>query len=234
MIRARTPAAPHPTGPALHSTVSTPRLDPARIVTLSGTFAVNLLALGLLMLPLALPPPVFEPAHEPDMVVREIPPEIIVPVQIVKQKQPLTPQRPVTQPTTPRASELPANRDPVASETGTEPVVDTGPADAGPVAAGPVAGTPATLQLEYRHAPAPDYPRNAQRRGWTGTVLLQVLVGIDGRPLEVTVMQGSGHRELDEAARAQVLKRWRFQPAMQGSRPVQAVGLVPIEFTLPR
>ena len=65
-------------------------------------------------------------------------------------------------------------------------------------------------------------------------MLLQVLVGIDGRPLDVTIAQGSGHRELDEAAREQVLKRWRFQPAMQGERAVQALGLVPIEFSLPR
>ena len=49
-----------------------------------------------------------------------------------------------------------------------------------------------------------------------------------------TIAQGSGHRELDEAAREQVLKRWRFQPAMQGERAVQALGLVPIEFALPR
>ena len=66
----------------------------------------------------------------------------------------------------------------------------------------------------------------------TGTVLLQVLVGIDGRPMEVTVMQSSGHRELDEAARAQVLRRWSFQPASRNGQAVQAIGLVPIEFAL--
>ena len=35
-------------------------------------------------------------------------------------------------------------------------------------------------------------------------MLLQVLVDVDGRPLEVTVSRSSGHRELDEAARLQV------------------------------
>ena len=70
------------------------------------------------------------------------------------------------------------------------------------------------------------------KRGLTGTVLLQVLVGIDGRPLEVTVAQSSGHRELDEAARAQVLKRWSFQPATKEGKAVQAIGMVPIEFAL--
>ena len=72
----------------------------------------------------------------------------------------------------------------------------------------------------------------AKQRGITGTVLLQVLVGIDGRPLEVTVAQSSGNRELDEAARAQVLKRWSFQPASKNGQAVQAIGMVPIEFAL--
>ena len=38
--------------------------------------------------------------------------------------------------------------------------------------------------------------------------------------------------ELDEAARAQVLTRWRFQPATRNGLAVQAIGMVPIEFAL--
>ncbi|WP_259303276.1 energy transducer TonB [Thermomonas sp. S9] len=63
-------------------------------------------------------------------------------------------------------------------------------------------------------------------------MLLQVLVDVDGRPLDVTVARSSGYRMLDEAARTQVLKRWRFQPALQDGQPVQALGLVPVEFTV--
>ncbi len=65
-------------------------------------------------------------------------------------------------------------------------------------------------------------------------MLLQVLVGIDGKPLDVTVARGSGHRQLDEAARRHVLKRWSFRPAMQDGQAVQALGLVPIDFSLDR
>ena len=234
MVRAHVHAVSRPAGFALLAPVEKPRLDPARIATMSGTLALNLLAFGLLMMPLAMPPPAIDLPREPSLVARDIPPEVIVPVEIVKQKQPVTPQRPVAQPATPRTSEQPASSDPVVSETGSEPVVDPGPVDAGPADVGPVATAPTAIQLQYALAPPPKYPRNAQRLGWTGTVLLQVLVGIDGRPLDVTIAQGSGHRELDEAAREQVLKRWRFQPAMQGERAVQALGLVPIEFALPR
>ena len=45
------------TGFALLKPASRPQLDSARIVTLSGTIALNLLAMGLLMMPLSLPSP---------------------------------------------------------------------------------------------------------------------------------------------------------------------------------
>ncbi|MBA2238954.1 MAG: energy transducer TonB, partial [Lysobacter sp.] len=64
------------------------------------------------------------------------------------------------------------------------------------------------------------------------TVLLQVLVDTDGKPLQVEVARSSGHRSLDRAARRHVLARWMFRPAIQDGRPVQAIGLVPVEFAL--
>jgi protein TonB len=95
------------------------------------------------------------------------------------------------------------------------------------------AGKPLTgAHLEYAANPAPTYPRDALIAGDTGTVLLQVLVDIDGRPIEVTVSRSSGHRALDLAARRQVLAHWRFKPAMRNGQPVQAIGLVPVEFSL--
>jgi periplasmic protein TonB len=93
---------------------------------------------------------------------------------------------------------------------------------------GPVPG----VRLEYADAPAPSYPRDALREGVEGTVMLQVLVDVDGRPLQVDVQRSSGDRRLDAAARRQVLQHWRFRPAMQDGRPVQAIGLVPIAFNL--
>lgn len=88
------------------------------------------------------------------------------------------------------------------------------------------------VQLEYAQAPAPAYPRDALRDGVEGTVLLKVLVDIDGRPLDVQIERSSGNRSLDRAAREQVLQRWRFRPATQDGRAVQAIGLVPVDFRL--
>lgn len=211
--------------------------DPARIFTLSSTVALNVLAFGVLMVPIALPPPAVQAPTRPTITLRDIvkPPEPVI-VDIA----PVQPPRPVTPVAShERQSVAPPTRDTVASatisDTGNQPAVDTGNAtdDVLPPGRdiGPASG-PAPMQLAYLAAPAPAYPRIALQRQWSGTVLLQVLVDVDGRPLDVTIARSSGHRELDEAARLQVLKRWSFQPATRDGTPIQAVGLVPVEFNL--
>ena len=86
--------------------------------------------------------------------------------------------------------------------------------------------------LEYVRATSPRYPTNELRKGVQGTVILRVLVDIDGKPVDVTIETSSGNRNLDKEARQHVLKTWRFKPAMQNGQAVQAYGLVPIAFNL--
>ena len=234
MARTHPLASFRPAGFALLNPASRPQLDAARIVTLSGTIAVNVLAMGLLMMPMTLPAPLPLPDEKPvtplpDWIRRDPLPPIKVPVV---QQQPTPPTtQPVRQQTI--AQQPTAVATPVLTDGATEQAIESTVVDTGPVGdIAPIATGPAPVQLEYRSAPAPTYPKMAMKRGLTGTVLLQVLVGIDGRPLEVTVAQSSGHRELDEAARTQVLKRWSFQPATKEGKAVQAIGMVPIEFAL--
>ena len=87
-------------------------------------------------------------------------------------------------------------------------------------------------QLETIAATAPRYPREEARAGVQGRVILRILVGIDGRPLAVTIDKSSGNRVLDRTAREHVLKTWIFKPAMRNGQPVQAYGLVPMDFTM--
>ena len=87
---------------------------------------------------------------------------------------------------------------------------------------------------QYLSAPPPPYPRDAMLGGLTGTVVLDVHVGVDGRPIGVTIATSSGHRVLDAAARRQVLARWRFVPAQQNGQAVEAIGRVPVDFVLDR
>ncbi|WP_261347357.1 energy transducer TonB [Cognatiluteimonas sedimenti] len=82
-------------------------------------------------------------------------------------------------------------------------------------------------------SPAPRYPRDAQRRGETGTVLLRVHVGPDGKPYSVDLVQGSGSRALDRAA-SDAVRRWRFRPAVRNGEAVAGAVQVPITFNLQR
>ena len=238
MARSMPQARIRPQGFALHRPASTPQLDSARILTLSGTIAINLIAMGLLMIPLAAPPPLAWVEPKPDTETRWFK-KPLPPIEVVNLVKATS--QPITTPVE-RAVAASSTRDntvaaAVVSDTGAllanevTAIEATGPAieSIAPHSAGP-----APAQLEYARAPAPAYPRNAQRLGLTGTVMLQVLVGIDGRPLEVSVVQSSGYRELDEAAREQVLKRWSFRPATRDGVAIQAMGLVPVQFSLQR
>lgn len=238
MVRAPAHALLRPNGFALLKPAAKPQLDSARILTLSGTIAINLIAMGLLMMPLTIPPSVERAEPEPGMTARPIKREPVV-VDIVPVRNPLPTATP-SAPARPR-SVAPADNTTsattVVAETGTEPATEpTATEDTGPAmeSIAPLSMGPAPVQLEYARAPAPNYPRTAQRLGLTGTVMLQVLVDIDGQPLAVTVVQSSGHRELDDAARTQVLKRWSFRPATRDGVAIQAIGLVPVQFSLQR
>jgi periplasmic protein TonB len=83
----------------------------------------------------------------------------------------------------------------------------------------------------YHLNPAPDYPAVARRRGYEGTVLLDVLVDREGRAAEVKVAQSSGYALLDRSALTNV-RRWRFEPARRLGRPVEMWVQVPVRFAL--
>jgi protein TonB len=214
-----------------------PQIDRSRIAAETGAIAINAVLLLALLVPIV-PPEVFEPPRPEPAIVwlpRERPRPVVPPVvPVVRQPPRVSPALATVQPR-PMRIEPPA----VVIEGAGElfvPALDPGDVhadDSGdPIAPSlePLAGA----QLRYASAPPPAYPREALRDGATGTVLLEVLVDVDGRPLEVAVVRSSGRRDLDQAARRQVLRRWRFEPAMVDGRAVQAVGVVPVEFTLER
>lgn len=81
----------------------------------------------------------------------------------------------------------------------------------------------------YNAMTAPDQPRDAADAPLTGTVLLEVLVGADGAPLEIAVNQSSGHPALDAAA-SEAVEAWSFNPAISDGEPVAARVMVPMRF----
>lgn len=221
------------------STITAPRihsLDPGRITAGAGAIALNAALMMLLMVPIAAPPMI----ERNDVVLPDIvfvkpkqPEPKADPVEVeVKPSVRRPDARPLPVPVPPQPF-MPTTDQPQAGDTvvppADPPAIDLPPGAASPGGDGqPMQGA----HLEYASAPAPAYPRDALREGLTGTVMLQVLVDVDGRPLEVTVARSSGHRTLDIAAKRQVLARWTFRPAVRDGRPVQAIGVIPVEFTL--
>lgn len=210
-------------------------LDGTRIAATAGAIAINILALLLLLAPVTLPPPAPPVDRAPDVTwirPRTEPQPLPVPVPVTA--QPRQPQP--TRTTPPRAATAPIPRPVIDSRPGDEaapaiePAADVDPGDASELTPPLASGS----QLQTISAPSPAYPPAAIRGGLTGTVELEILVGTDGRPLEVRIVRSSGHHLLDQAARKIVLSQWRFHPAIRDGRPVQALGRVPIAFTLDR
>lgn len=65
------------------------------------------------------------------------------------------------------------------------------------------------------YPPMSSYPAEAQKRRESGEVMLLVVVGDDGSPLEISTHSSSGSVNLDRAARDHVRRFWRWPP---GSR----------------
>ena len=83
----------------------------------------------------------------------------------------------------------------------------------------------------YRVNPPPKYPAIARKRGYTGNVVLEILVGQDGSVADLRLFSSSGHAILDNAAISSV-KTWIFEPGMRGKEKVEMWVRVPIRFEL--
>ncbi len=75
----------------------------------------------------------------------------------------------------------------------------------------------------------PTYPDIAREAGVDGTVLVQALVGKDGKVKDVRVQKSIPM--LDASAIAAV-KQWVFKPALSNNKPVAVWVAVPVRFTL--
>jgi len=81
----------------------------------------------------------------------------------------------------------------------------------------------------YKENPTPVYPFQAKKRGYEGTVILEVLVTKEGKAGKVNVFQSSRYSLLDEAAVSSV-KKWRFEPGKRGDEKVDMPVKIPIRF----
>jgi len=99
-----------------------------------------------------------------------------------------------------------------------------------PPVAAIVPTAPPTTHAPVRIAPVidaahscskPDYPPASVRAEETGTVTLRFLIDLDGRAIKSEVVRSSGHKRLDEAARA-ALSLCKFKPGTVDGKPEQS------------
>jgi protein TonB len=71
----------------------------------------------------------------------------------------------------------------------------------------------------------------ARKRGFQGTVILEVLVDRQGRVADLRLSSSSGHPVLDQAALTSV-KTWLFDPGTRGREKIDMWVKVPVRFRL--
>ena len=86
-------------------------------------------------------------------------------------------------------------------------------------------------QPEYSKNPPISYPKRARRKGYEGTVVLEVLVNRNGKVDDLRILASSGYAILDSSA-VKSVKTWSFKPAKKGNEPVDMWVQVPVRFKL--
>ena len=76
-----------------------------------------------------------------------------------------------------------------------------------------------------------EFPEEARLSGQTGTVVVRIVVGTDGRVTSARVVQGAGHG-FDESA-LEAARKLRFEPATRDGKPVAAQLDYEVHFELP-
>jgi periplasmic protein TonB len=95
-------------------------------------------------------------------------------------------------------------------------------------------GSPLQIsQAQYLRAPVLRYPPAALSARREGSVGLRVLVGEDGRVIEVVVERPSGYAPFDEAA-CNAVRAALFKPYTVNGEPRVVLVRIPIDFTLQR
>jgi TonB family protein len=77
----------------------------------------------------------------------------------------------------------------------------------------------------------PIYPESAKAAGVQGAVILHAVVGLDGRPLSLRVMNSQVDPDLARAA-VEAVSKWRYTPTLLNGEPVEIDTTVMVRFTL--
>lgn len=169
---------------------------------------------ALVLLDVSAPPP--EQREVPPEIV-DLPPVVIPPPVIQIENPP------------PSVTAVVMENPPPRQPAPTASVVAEGPASPAPMRRPSVA--PGDLSASMIEAMPPRYPHESRRLKEQGTVVLEVLLKLDGRVERIAVRTSSGFRRLDNAA-LEAVRRWRWSPRVLDGEQVAVRGLVEIPFQL--
>ena len=79
--------------------------------------------------------------------------------------------------------------------------------------------------------PHPPYPILARKKGWQGSLTLEVSVNKLGIVEEVEINKSSGHSILDNTSK-KTIKEWKFRPAVKNGVITNDKLYIPIRFVL--
>jgi TonB family protein len=77
----------------------------------------------------------------------------------------------------------------------------------------------------------PVYPASAKTAGVQGTVILHAVIGMDGRPLSLRVMNNHIDPELARAA-IEAVSQWRYRPTLLNGEPIEIDTTIMVNFSL--
>jgi protein TonB len=101
-----------------------------------------------------------------------------------------------------------------------------------PAEPAPARTVPPSSSAAYLNNPPPAYPAMSRRLGESGTVVLRVLIGVNGRAEKAQIDKSSGYERLDQAALETARDRWRYVPGTRNGVPEAMWFKVPIKFVL--
>ena len=92
-----------------------------------------------------------------------------------------------------------------------------------------VGGTVEAAKLVSRVQPV--YPESAKAAGVQGTVVLHAVIGMDGRPLSLRVMNSQIDPDLARSA-VEAVSQWRYTPTLLNGQPIEIDTTIQVNYTL--
>jgi len=77
----------------------------------------------------------------------------------------------------------------------------------------------------------PDYPQRLLEAGLQGKVVVEAVVGVDGRVVRTRALTMEAHPDFAKAA-VEAVRQWRYEPTLLNGSPIEVVMTVTVDFSL--